>query len=159
VTWQDLEVAAPEIARLGRERLEQAHVGLLGTLRKDGSPRISPVEPHFTEGELLFGAMAWSLKVRDLRRDARCVLHSPVSGPDSSEGELKLYGRATEASEQLRNACADGWWIGRPRESASVFSLNIEEAAFVEWDFQRGEMTLRRWSRALGFQETKRRYP
>jgi hypothetical protein len=41
--WGDLEGAAPEIARLGKERLESARVALLATLRKDGSPRISPV--------------------------------------------------------------------------------------------------------------------
>jgi hypothetical protein len=35
--WRDLEAAAPEIARLGKERLESARVALLGTLRKDSS--------------------------------------------------------------------------------------------------------------------------
>jgi Pyridoxamine 5'-phosphate oxidase len=158
VKWEDLEGAAPEIAQLGRESLDRARVGLLGTLRKDGSPRISPVEPYFAEGHLLFGAMAWSLKVRDLRRDPRCVLHSAISGPDAGEGELKLYGRAAEADERLRDAC-EGWWIGGPRESAVVFSLSIEEAAFVNWDYQQGEMIARRWSRELGFRRTKRSYP
>ena len=46
-SWQDLEQGAPGIARPGRARLDQARVVLLGTLRRDGSPRISPVEPHF----------------------------------------------------------------------------------------------------------------
>lgn len=159
MTWQDLEVAAPEIAHLGRESLERTRMGLLGTLRKDGSPRISPVEPYFAEGHLLFGAMAWSLKVRDLARDPRCVLHSAITGPDAGEGELKLYGRATETDEQLRDACGDGWWIGRPRESARVFSLSIDEASFVNWDYQGGEMVVRRWSRERGFRTTKRSYP
>lgn len=48
--WRELETAAPEIARLGKERLDQAGVALLGTVRKDGSPRISPVEPYFGVG-------------------------------------------------------------------------------------------------------------
>jgi len=159
VTWQDLEVAAPEIAHLGRESLDRAQVALLGTLRKDGSPRISPVEPYFTEGNLLFGAMAWSLKVRDLVRDPRCVLHSAITGPDAGEGELKLYGRAIETDERLRDACVDGWWIGRPRESARVFSLSIDEALFVNWDYQGGEMVITRWSRERGLRTTKRSYP
>lgn len=159
MNWRDLEVNAPEIAELGREALETARVGLLGTLRKDGSPRISPIEPYFTETHLLFGAMMWSLKVRDLRRDARCVLHSAVTGPDSGQGELKLYGRAEEADERLRAACAEGWWIGRPDDTAYVFSLNIEEAAFVSWDYQRGVMIARRWTPAGGFRRSKRSYP
>ena len=69
MNWRDLEAAAPEIADLGKQRLDQARVALLATLRKDGSPRISPVEPYLTQGHLLFGAMSWSLKRRDLVRD------------------------------------------------------------------------------------------
>ena len=82
MSWHELEASAPEIARLGKERLIHARVGLLGTLRKDGSPRISPVEPYLSHGHLLFGAMSWSLKTGDLLRDSRCVLHSAVTGPD-----------------------------------------------------------------------------
>jgi hypothetical protein len=159
MTWRDLEEAAPEIARLGRERLEQARVGLLATLRRDGSPRISPVEPYFMRGHLLFGAMAWTLKVRDLDRDPRCTLHSAVTGPDVGEGELKLYGTAVDADDELRDACSEGWWIGRPRESARVFSLSIDEASFVTWDYQRGEMVVRRWSTEAGFRTVTRSYP
>jgi hypothetical protein len=42
VSWGELEAAAPEIAGLGRERLEHVGVALLGTLRADGWPRIGP---------------------------------------------------------------------------------------------------------------------
>jgi Pyridoxamine 5'-phosphate oxidase len=157
--WRDLEAAAPEIARLGRERFDQARVALLGTLRKDGSPRISPIEPYLTQGHLLFGAMAWSAKTRDLQRDPRCVLHSAISDPDSGEGELKLYGRVTEADEQIRNGCRGGWWAERPADAASVFSLNIDQATFISWDTKHGEMTVRRWSPRLGYRETRRGYP
>ena len=45
--WQDLELDAPEIARLGMDRINAAHIALLGTLRRDGSHRISPIEPYF----------------------------------------------------------------------------------------------------------------
>ena len=157
--WRDLETAAPEIADLGRKRLEQARVALLATLRKDGSPRISPVEPYLTQGHLLFGAMSWSLKTRDLLRDPRCVLHSAISGPDSGEGELKLYGRATEADDQTRDSCQEGWWLSRPRDAATVFAVNIEQATFISWDTEHGQMTVRRWSPQRGLTETRRSYP
>ena len=122
--WRDFEAAAPEIARLGKERLDRARVALLGTLRKDGSPRISPVEPFLTRGHLIFGAMSWSLKTRDLQRDPRCVLHSAISTPDSGEGELKLYGRATEVDDRrIRDGSPGVWWAERPSEAAVVFSL------------------------------------
>jgi hypothetical protein len=70
-------LGAPEIAWLGMARLNAARVALLGTLRFDGAPRISPVEPYFAAGRLLMGAMAWSKKAADLRLDSWYVLHSP----------------------------------------------------------------------------------
>jgi Pyridoxamine 5'-phosphate oxidase len=108
-SWLDVEQGAPHIAQAGRTRLDQAHVALLGTLRPDGSPRISPVEPCFTHGQLIFGVMPWSGKARDLRRDPRCVLHTTISGPDAGEAELKLYGLAATASDPLREACQQAW--------------------------------------------------
>jgi len=43
--YRDVEQGAPELARLGRARLDATRLAMLGTLRRDGSPRISPVEP------------------------------------------------------------------------------------------------------------------
>jgi hypothetical protein len=159
MSWRELELAAPEVADPGMERLNERRIALLATLRRDGSPRISPVEPFFAEGHLLFGAMAWTLKVRDLDRDPRCTLHSPVTGPNEGEPELKLYGRAIEADADLRASCPSGWWTDQPHEVARVFSLSIEEAAFVTWDYEGGEMTVIRWSRETGLKTIRRSYP
>jgi Pyridoxamine 5'-phosphate oxidase len=158
VDWRELEQAAPELAELGAKRLRDLRVALLGTVRKDGSPRISPVEPYLSQGELLFGAMTWSLKARDLRRDPRCVLHSAVTDPDAGEGELKLYGRAVVASDELRQGCREGWWFTRP-ETATVFALAIGQATFVSWDTEGAEMTARRWTPREGYTVARRRYP
>jgi hypothetical protein len=159
MTWRELELAAPEIAEPGKVRIDQTRVALLATLRRDGSPRISPIEPFFAEGQLLFGAMPWTLKARDLDRDPRCILHSAITGPNEGEPELKLYCRAIEADDDLRAACPSGWWTDQPREAACVFSLSIEEAAFVTWDLEGGAMTVRRWSQKTGLKTSRRRYP
>jgi hypothetical protein len=156
----EFERAAREIARPGRERLEAARLGLLGTLRRDGSPRISPVEPHVAEGHLLFAAMAWTAKAHDLARDPRCVVHSVVSDPDGADGELKLYGRAEAVEDDdLRDAAAGAWWARRPPSEARVFTLDIEQAAFVTWDIGRGIMIARRWSPERGADVVERSYP
>lgn len=126
--WQDLELGAPDIARLGMTQPNSAGVALLGTLRRDGSPRISPIEPYLAEGQLLLGAMGRSGKAADLLRDPRCILHSTVTGADNGEGELKLYGSAVEAGEHLRGVTADVWWSAWPPNKAIVFSLHIEQA-------------------------------
>ncbi len=160
MSWGELEAAAPEIARLGRERLEQVGVALLGTLREDGWPRISPVEAHVAADRLVVGVMRRSLKARDLARDPRYTLQSAVTDPDSGEGELKLYGRALEVEDgEIRTAAPAAWWAGRPREQARIFSLEIEQAAYVSWDVERGEMTVSSWSRGRGLRTGSRPYP
>jgi Pyridoxamine 5'-phosphate oxidase len=159
ISWQALEAAAPRIAQVGRQRLEATRVVLLGTLQRDGSPRISPVEPYLSQGELLFGSMARSAKTRDLLRDPRCVVHSAITGPDAGEAELKLYGRAFEASPELRARCSEGWWHGRPPSAAVVFAVGIVHASAVEWDLSRGQMIVRRWSASGGLSEESRSYP
>jgi hypothetical protein len=158
-SWRDVELGAPELARLGMARLNSAHVALLGTLRRDGSPRISPIEPHIAEGQLLVGAMAWSAKASDLRRDPRYTLHSVVTGPDTGEGELKLYGPAAEASQDLRAAAADAWWLASAPEKARVFTLHIGQAVFIDWDIERALMTVHQWSPAGGYAVASRPYP
>lgn len=158
-SWRDLELGAPEIARLGMDRIKAARVALLGTLRADGSPRISLVEPYVAEGQLLVGAMAWSGKAADLLRDPRFVLHSAVTGPDSGEGELKLYGSAVEAGPGVRGATAGAWWSAWPADRAVVFSLCIGQAAFIEWDIEHALMTVHRWSPEAGYRQTSRTYP
>ncbi len=131
MSWRDLEASVPEIARLGKERLDQARVALLATLCKDGSPRISPVEPYLSQGHLLFGALSWSLKTRDLLRDSRCVLHSAATGPDNGEGELKLL-------------AAEGFLRRSVRESRRRARRHVGPVAVRE-----GRMTNRRHQRHL----------
>jgi hypothetical protein len=157
--WRDVELGAPEIARQGMARLNAARLALLGTLRRDGSPRISPVEPVLAGGQLLIGAMAWSAKAGDLRRDPRYELHSVVTGPDSGEGELKLYGTAAETGQDLRTAAAGAWWLAWAPDKAAVFTLHIRQAVFVSWDIERGLMTVHRWSPASGYAVASRPYP
>lgn len=158
-SWLDLEQAAPHIARAGRALLDQARVALLGTLRPDGSPRISPVEPYFADGQLIFGLMTWSGKARDLRRDPRCALHTTISGPDAGEPELKLYGLTAAAGDLLRNACRQAWWIGQPRTAADVFLLDVTQAVLIEWDLEGGQMTSTHWSPGRGLWQRARSYP
>jgi hypothetical protein len=157
--WRDLELGAPRLAMLAMVSLNTARVALLGTLRRDGSPRISPIEPYLVEGQLLIGAMAWSRKAADLRRDPRYVLHSAITGPDSGEGEFKLYGSAVQAPEQLRLAAAEAWWSSWPSDKAIVLALHIDQAVFVGWDTEQGMMTVDRWSSQDGYSQSHRTYP
>ncbi len=133
MNWLGLVAAAPEITTPGLALIERAGVVLLGTVRRDGAPRISPVEPLFADGELYLGMMPRSHKVADLRRDPRVSLHSPVADRTATE-ELKLHGRVREVlDEGERKAYCEGLFakIGWSPESMdfALFALEIETAA------------------------------
>jgi len=72
--WSQFAGAAPELAKLGHDAFDQQHLCLVGTIRANGWPRISPNEFYFVEGDMLLGMMPGSLKARDLQRDPRITV-------------------------------------------------------------------------------------
>jgi hypothetical protein len=152
VSWGGLPAG---IAGPGGDLLERRGLAMLGTLRADGRPRLSAVEAHVADGRLLIGVMPRSLKARDLERDPRCTLQTVVADPHSGEPELKLYGRAVPSQGEPAGA----WWAGRAAGDVRVHELEIEEAALVEWNLARGEMTVTSWSQARGTSTATRPYP
>jgi hypothetical protein len=155
--WDEFVEACPELAQLGEERLRAKELCLVGTLRKNGWPRISPVEPEFVDGELVLGMMWRSPKALDLLRDPRLVVHSVVSERSGKEGDFKLYGRALDVQDPKRRAAYRAaikaridWEPAEPNFHA--FAVEIESAGFVTfaepryglaWDPDSG---LRRWT-------------
>jgi hypothetical protein len=132
--WEEFERDAPELAAFGRERFERSGLALVGTLRKNGWPRISPVEPLIADGHLYLGMMWRSRKALDLLRDPRCSINSVVSNRDAKEGEFKLSGRALDIQDPaMRRSYSDalyekiGW---SPEESEyHLFSIDILAAS------------------------------
>ena len=98
-SWAEVEVAAPELAARARARFETTGLGLLATVRKDGSPRICPIEPLFALGEVWLGMMDGARKLADLRRDGRLALHAATIDKRVAEGDAKLAGRALEVTD------------------------------------------------------------
>jgi hypothetical protein len=158
VSWRDLEAGAPELAREGWTRFARTRVALLGTVREDGSPRISPVQPYMIDGELVVGVMP-SPKLEDLRRDPRCVLHSSVSNLDGSEGEFKVHGRAIDTKTRALLAAEGTWWADRSPDQVGVFTIAIDEAILITWSTGQSRMTTARWTRDAGATESVRSYP
>jgi hypothetical protein len=97
--WQEIEDDAAEFAGKVKARFEAATNKTIATLRRDGSPRISGTEAVFRDGEIVFGMMPGSMKLRDVRRDPRIAMHSPTVEPVTPEtwpGDAKLAGIAVE---------------------------------------------------------------
>jgi hypothetical protein len=158
VSWAALQAAAPELARDGWALFERTHVAMLGTIRTDGAPRISPVQPYLLGGQLVVGVMP-SPKLEDLRREPRCVLHSSVSNLDGSEGELKVHGRAVPTDAPAILDAPDVWWAGRSSERFGAFTIEIDEVVLITWSTAQDRMTTRTWSRERGVREMTRTYP
>jgi hypothetical protein len=157
VSWRDLDAAVPRLAAVGAARL--IPLAMLGTVRQDGSPRISPIEPSVHAGELLIAAMAWSQKASDLRRDPRYVLHSLVTGPDTGEAEFKLYGSAVLSEHGMHRSVPEAWWSGYPADVALIFELRLDAAVYVTWDTSAQLMMVERWSVPRGCTRYERSYP
>lgn len=98
--WNDVESAQPRLAHLGRQRLIEPGVVLVATVRKDGTPRLSPVEAVIMDGNLWLSMMHGSRKAQDLLRDDRILVHSIVTNRDGAEGEYKIRGAAVSETDQ-----------------------------------------------------------
>jgi Pyridoxamine 5'-phosphate oxidase len=144
LVWADFELAAPEIAAHGRELLERYEFVFVGTLARDGSPRVNPVEAYVIDGHLLMNMIPRSLKALDLLRDPRIYVHAPVLGKEGGP-ELKLAGRAPVVeSARLREQLDDLFWEKirwRPAPDSHYFEILAERAAYVI--YENGQHSLR----------------
>jgi len=154
--WDEFAAACPELAQLGEDRFRERELCLVGTLRRNGWPRISPVEPEFVDGELMLGMMWRSPKALDLLRDPRLVVHSVVSSRLGSEGDFKLYGRAVSVDAPDRRGAYRAaikaridWEPDEP--NYHVFAVDVVSAGFVTFAGPRYGLAweaggeLRRW--------------
>ena len=157
--WAEFAQASPELAKLGWERFSSRELCMLGTLRANGWPRISPCELDLVAGELMLGMMWRSPKALDLLRDDRCVLHSCTSDRNGAEGDFKLYARARPVEDQPRvdayRAAIRARIDWEPTGSFHLFAMDVDSAGFLSfgeeryglaWDPGRGT---RRWVQRL----------
>ena len=85
----ELSESEPRLAEVAHDRLITPGVLLVATVRRDGTPRLSPVEPLIVGADLWLSMMWQSHKAIDLLRDDRMLIHSIITTPDGSEGEVK----------------------------------------------------------------------
>ncbi len=151
--WERFAEVCPELAALAQERFARDQLVLLGTLRRDGWPRVSPCEVDFAAGQLLLGMMWRSRKALDLRRDPRLAVHSVTTNKEGTDGDVKLYGRALEITDPaLREAFRAAiraridWAPEEPEYH--LFALDVERAAYVV--FEDGKQRTVTWDPVRG---------
>ena len=153
--WNEFLRACPSIGQLAEERFRTDQLAVLGTVRPDGSPRISPCEVDFAIGHLLLGMMWQSKKAEDLLRDPRLVVHSVPSDKDNVGGDIKLYGLAVDEHDpELRAAFRDAiqdridWAPEEP--NYHLFWLDVQRAGFIRFGDDRIALA---WDTASGCRE------
>jgi hypothetical protein len=137
--WSEIERHQPGLAALGRQRLLDPGVVLVATIRRDGTPRLSPVEPFVMDGALWLSMMWQSAKATDLLRDARVLVHSVITNRDGSEGEFKIRGTVraendTAVQHRYAQAVAQslGWDVQVGR--VHLFEVNAEHLTYIRYD-------------------------
>lgn len=155
--WTGFVADCPELGALATEMIADRHIVLLGSLRADGSPRISGLECDVVGDDLCTGMIWRSVKALDLLRDDRITLHSLPAGLQNPAGDLKLYGRAVDvqhpaAREEYGRVLYDrlNW---RPDEPYHCFAYDLTAAGFVRFvDGGRDSWT---WREGRGFRRDR----
>jgi len=126
--WREVVAEAPELAKKVETRFTAHKHAVLGTLRRDGGPRLSGTETMFKDGELWLGSMDPARKVDDLRRDARLALHSATADAELVGGDAKVTGRAEEITDHAIAAAV----VGGDPEGSVLFRVDVKAVALVE---------------------------
>ncbi len=154
--WSEMERRQPRLADLGRQRLLAPGVVLAGTIRRDGSPRISPVEPWIMDGVFWLSMLWRSTKAADLLRDPRILVHSVVSSRNGEEGEFKVRGVArdeTDPSVQRRYAAEVAQSLGWDPEPGKfhLFAVGFDRVSHIRYDDPTGDQFVASWPPPLEF--------
>jgi len=133
-SWEGFRRGDPGLAATAQARMAEDGLVLVGTLRANGWPRISPVEPLVVGDDLFLGMMWQSRKALDLLADPRCVVHTTVHDKAGTQGDVKIYGRAcdvtaADARERYGTALEQevGW---RPEAEFHLFTVDITEVGY-----------------------------
>jgi hypothetical protein len=147
--WSEFAARQHRLAVVAEDQLIKPGVLLIGTTRRDGSARISGVEPLLMDGDLWLSMMPASTKVRDLHRDPRILLHSIVTNP-APQAEIMMRGAVrieTGIAGQLRYAAAAEAHLGwRPVPGEfTLLAVDITEVTYIGHDAGRDAQHVARW--------------
>ncbi|MEY4173462.1 MAG: hypothetical protein RI900_627 [Actinomycetota bacterium] len=130
-------------------RRRKHHV--IGTSRRDGSPRLSGTEVTIEDGSIGFGVMAGAVRLADLRRDPRLAIHGQGIDPPEHdhalwEGEVKLSGRALPVAPPAGGEAPPG----------EFFTVDLDEVVLTSIAPSGDRLVIERWTPAGGVQRVER---
>lgn len=140
-SWHDFADDAPELAETVRGRFAANLHHVIGTIRPDGSPRLSGTEVDIGREHVRLGMMVGSQKLRDLERDPRVEIHSAPLDPELRDGDARIRGRVVHEG---------------PTEGpeGSQLIVEIDAVSLVEVDGD--ELVLTVWTPTTGLRQLRR---
>lgn len=147
--WSEIPARQPALGAAADRLLIEPGVLLAGTIRRDGTARISGAEPLVLDGDLWLSMMSDSAKCRDLARDPRVVLNSIITSP-SPPAEIKVRGTArtvTERDQQERYAAAVAEQIGWQPVAGqfTLFIVEVTDLTYIGSEPGTGAQHVARW--------------
>src|SRR5690349_3530123 len=147
-TWGEFVAQAPRVSEIFvRRHAATGGLCLLGTLRSDGYPRISPIEPRIVEEHMWISGMPNTFKLLDLGRDPRFTLHTATVDPRVNDGDAQGWGEARDIADgELQRRPAGVLYAeagmdirGRPfdhLDAADVHSASPVAMDSCQWDIK-----------------------
>lgn len=133
--WIQFRKEAPELAEKVESSFESNIHHVIGTIRKNGSPRLSGTEVRIDD-EVRIGIMPDAVRLQDIDHDPRVEIHSAPLEPDLAHGDARLSGRLEHSG-------------------GCEFTLDVTRVTLVRVvDHQ---LLHQVWRPGLGIQESRRR--
>ena len=165
-TFADVEGVEPDLADRVRAILSSTINAVLGTIRRDGSPRLSGADAYFHDAQLCIWSMPRARKGQDLRRDPRVAVHSIPwdsrrlrnGAAYVGEADAKVSGTAVLVSDAGALAAFRSWLESErgvePPGDWDLFTIDIDSITVISVDD--GQLLVDRWSTTEGRQTMRR---
>jgi nitroimidazol reductase NimA-like FMN-containing flavoprotein (pyridoxamine 5'-phosphate oxidase superfamily) len=166
-SWKQFESTEPELAQRAQAILSSTTNCVLATIRADGSPRISGIDPFFRDDHLWIGSMPDSRKGADLARDPRVALHGipwesrrvKDGAEDPGDGDAKVTGRAVKLGDEegrriLGEHFADLGVDEPPEDGGDLYTIDLDSVVVVS--VADDQLVIDRWSAADGRKVVRR---
>lgn len=141
-------MSSPDLASRVLARFTGHPHHVLGTIARDGSPRLSGINVMCNQGTLWFGSMPGARKVGDIARDPRISIHSAPLEESLEGGDARIDGRAKALPAEL----ALGWRPGSPE--GEFFSVELDKVHLVE--VRDGRLVVTKWNAVDGLRIVER---
>jgi hypothetical protein len=149
-SWTEFLAQAPRIAEVFvRRHRATGNLCFLGTLRANGWPRISPMEPRIFEDRLVLIGMPNTWKFKDLLRDPRFSLHTATVDTHVGDGDAKIWGTVENVQDTAlherfaQDLFNESGFDLRGQRFDPFFVARLEGGSAVE--FRDGQLTMTTW--------------